>query len=238
MQLRAMIDESMFPALSPQNLTTTHTSWPNLELLDIMFHNARQDGTWYFSGSTGEGQVARDLPVTGASYPPYVPTELDEEMDERYSDNWQHSTVRTANNRQFRIAPDANLIPLLERLARAATQMPILNKATIWSPINGSDIKPEDMPVGHQNLKVAWGIIYTEPERSKRFGPHRRLEWSVGNWRPDKELHSLFQEIGRAKHGDELTERWSKSYSWAEIWTPYEFEKAAGRMFSDYGKCV
>ncbi|KAI4945879.1 hypothetical protein J4E91_007793 [Alternaria rosae] len=92
LQLRAMIDGGMFSTLSPQNLTTTHTSWPNLELLDIMFHNARPDGTWYFSGSTGEGQVARGLPVTGASYPPYVPTELDEEMDEWYSDNWQNST--------------------------------------------------------------------------------------------------------------------------------------------------
>jgi hypothetical protein len=54
LQLRAMNDESLFLPQS-KNFTALHLPWPHLELLEIMFHNARPDGTWYFSGPAGQG---------------------------------------------------------------------------------------------------------------------------------------------------------------------------------------
>ncbi|KAI4681354.1 uncharacterized protein J4E84_007590 [Alternaria hordeiaustralica] len=144
LQLRAMIDESIFPALSPQHSATSHTPWPHLELLDLMFHNARPDGTWYFQGSDGQGDVARGLPVTDDSYPPYTHTQLDEEMDEFYEDYIRAGRqIRCHDNQEFRVAPHANLILLLERFARSAIQMPALKEAVIWSPIQGQDVYPE-----------------------------------------------------------------------------------------------
>ncbi|KAI4640630.1 hypothetical protein J4E93_008220 [Alternaria ventricosa] len=150
LQLRAMIDESIFPALSPQNSATSHAPWPHLELLDLMFHNARPDGTWYFQGTDGRGDVARGLPVTDASYPPYSRTQFDEDMDEYYVENIRGGRqTRGKDNYEFRIAPHANLILLLERFARAAIQMPALKEAVIWSPIKGQNVYPE-RPMGSQ----------------------------------------------------------------------------------------
>jgi hypothetical protein len=34
------------------------------------------------------------------------------------------------------------------------------------------------------------------------------LWWKVGKWRPDPELHGLFQQIGREPWGDGLQEHW------------------------------
>jgi len=233
-----VIDESIFPALSPQNSATSHTPWPHLELLDLMFHNARPDGTWYFQGTDGRGDVARGLPVTDASYPPYSRTQFDEDMDEYYDENIRGGRqTRGVDNHEFRIAPHANLILLLERFARAAIQMPALKEAVIWSPIQGQDVYPE-RPMSQRGLNVIWGIEYAEPRSSINAGSTRQLDWLVGKWRPGKELHSLFQEIGRAKHGDELAESWYQDDEWDRWGYLYEVEHAAKMRFRNYGKCV
>jgi hypothetical protein len=239
LQLRAMIDESLFPPPSPQSSITSQPFWPHLEVLEVMFHNVRPDGSWYFSDAAGQDQITRGLPVTDASYPPYTPTQLDEETDEYYYEWIRHGrTTRGKDNEEFRIVPHVSLIPLLERFARAAIQMPALKEAMIWSPVSGSDTPPEQQGPRHRDIKVGWGIVYVIPGRYAKLGPHRRLEWSVGKWRPDQALHSLFQEIGRAKYGPELDEAWSKDYSWMETWSQDRFQTTADRMCRDYAKCV
>ena len=40
-------------------------------------------------------------------------------------------------------------------------------------------------------------------------GAKRKLEWLTWKWRPDPQLHSLFQQIGLEKHGQELEEEWA-----------------------------
>jgi hypothetical protein len=254
LRLRAMIDESLFPLLSPQDLASSQTCWPHLELLEILFHNAHPDGTWYFSGPAGQGHVARGLPVTEASYTPYAPTQLDEEIDQSYIDDWSHSSVRTMYNDQFRVAPVGKLMPLLEHFARAAINMPALKRAMIWSALEWSGKDPfhqgidywasptdnDSDGLGDEHEKLAWGIIYTEPEGYGTRGPHRQLEWLVGKWRPGQEMHSLFQEIGRAKHGNELEELWTKGRRGKSFVSRTQLENTAERMFGfeDHGKCV
>ncbi|CAN9423397.1 unnamed protein product [Alternaria alternata] len=224
LQLRAMIDESLL--LTPsKSLTELHVSWPRLEILDIMFHNARPDGTWYFSGPAGQGHVPRGYPVTSASYPPYAPTELDEDMDYDFLDA---PDPRTAFNKQFRVAPTANLTPLLESFAKAAINMPALKEAAIWSPLEwsgkdftGNDIDYWSKTEGEDDDKMlysleslAWGIKYAEPGRHTDSRSCRRLQWVVGDWHPDGELRSLFQAIGYAKHGGELEEVWTEGLAY------------------------
>ncbi|KAI4653140.1 uncharacterized protein J4E79_008653 [Alternaria viburni] len=56
--------------------------WPNLEILEVMFHPSRPDGSWYFVGPQGRGREAVGYDITAASYPPLETTELDIDMEE------------------------------------------------------------------------------------------------------------------------------------------------------------
>lgn len=81
----------------------------------------------------------------------------------------------------------------------------------------------------------AWGISYAEPSPvpglrvatdSSPPCPSRQLEWMTGNWRPDDELHSVFQGIGRDKHGKELRELWTEDiYEDGIVWRDSFFEE-------------
>lgn len=40
------------------------------------------------------------------------------------------------------------------------------------------------------------------------YSAARQLWWKAGHWRPDADLRSLFQDIGREDHGEDLIEFW------------------------------
>lgn len=177
------------------------TPSPNLELLEVAFHPAHQDGSWYFNGPHGQGRTATGFQVTDAHYPPYEMTELDEYMDELYDEAPAGSD--TLGNFQSRMTPDdGRLRPLLKGFAKA-TQMPALKEAVIWCPLRW-DPDEEDGELewinrlGPSNGDLAWCIRCTVPGRSMSPGPSRRLEWWTLLWRPDSELHHLFKQIRRA----------------------------------------
>ncbi|KAG9233483.1 hypothetical protein BJ875DRAFT_43995 [Amylocarpus encephaloides] len=65
---------------------------------------------------------------------------------------------------------------------------------------------------------LSWGVVYVAPNEYtfsslRRDGPgesyldSRQLWWKVGKWRPDAELHNLFQQIGKNR-GEKLIEYW------------------------------
>ncbi|CAG5188842.1 uncharacterized protein ALTATR162_LOCUS12043 [Alternaria atra] len=192
-----------------------------------MLHNARPDGTWYFSGPEGQGNSARGFPITHASYPPYVRTQLDEQIDDVFLSQHYNSssTAYQTGSSQFRVTPHTNLTRLLERFARAAIHMLALKEAVIWSPLNWRITDDRDAGIDYwtkngeeddyideraaRSGNLAWGIAYAGPGRRANTSLCRRLEWLVGPWRPDGELHGLFQEIGRMKHGEELEKFWT-----------------------------
>lgn len=63
----------------------------------------------------------------------------------------------------------------------------------------------------------SWRIEYFTPSSPFIFAPYapcpsRQLWWSVRKWRPDRELHALFQQVGRDKHGEELKEIWTEDF--------------------------
>ncbi|KAF2185759.1 hypothetical protein K469DRAFT_574976 [Zopfia rhizophila CBS 207.26] len=219
LRLRAMVDGSLF---WPDNDAASF--WPNLERLEVMFHIARPDGKWYFQGPGGEGHNAIGFEITDAFYPPFEMSELDAEMD-AIQEEWGDQRKNDGNS-QFRITPhQTSLRPLLEGFAKAATRMRSLKQALIWSPLSwfpndDSDDESEfDKYDMDDTTDLAWGIAYAEPglPPGTSLGPEpfdlcpsRQLWWMVAQWRPDPELHDLFQRIGRDKHGQELRELWTE----------------------------
>ncbi|USP75704.1 hypothetical protein yc1106_02978 [Curvularia clavata] len=205
LQLRCIIDESIF--LQEDGAVSI---WPNLEQLDLMFHPARPNGTWYFHAADGRGSDSVGFPVTDAHYPPYKTTELDKEMDELCEKGGY--SIGYDDGMRFRTEPHKRLRPLLEGFAKAAIQMKQLKEAVIWFPLI---LDSETTLHGGELLELrdpewdrAWSITYTESSCPIFPGASRRLEWRTAPWRPDPELHRLYQQIGRSKLGDELEEIW------------------------------
>lgn len=85
-------------------------------------------------------------------------------------------------------------------------QMRYLKEATIWCPLS---CDYEDGWDHGGSTDGAWGIRFTESGRSKSPNSCCRLEWWTLSWRPDPELHSLYQQVGRSTIGEELEELWT-----------------------------
>lgn len=219
LQLRGVIDETLFwPG------EDFIPCWPNLESLDITFHMVSPAGSWYFVGPNGEGLTTAASSIGDSSYPPFETTAYDREMDEEYDDEAEGQAQD--RNVQFRIVPnDLILRPFLVAFAKAATNMTNLREAAIWSPLTWdpghgseselefvSDWVPKDNWVRRE---LAWGIAYVAPGEwafDQKHGDDksevRQFWWKVAKWRPDPELHDLFQDIGRQKYGEDYKEYW------------------------------
>jgi hypothetical protein len=223
--LRVVADETLFwDWNSPFNL------WLNLEILVVMFHMVSPSGAWYFEGPGGEGRDMTGFDVTDASYPPFITTPLDEDMEDQvdsHGELWDDTY-----NYQLRIVPnDTTLRPFLKAFATATAKMVALKTATLWCPLAWQSINPEledDLDYDHEEVETdwlsgevpyrhnspAWGIYYlASGERDYNTAvasrsETRQISWKVAKWRPDPELHELFQQIGRGTCGGELIEHW------------------------------
>ncbi|KAI4936651.1 hypothetical protein J4E86_011268 [Alternaria arbusti] len=181
--------------------------WPNLEILEVMFHPSRPDGSWYFFGPQGHGREAVGYDITAASYPPLETTELDVDMDQLVTSGHLSDLPNGAQN-QFRITPDeARLRPLLAGFSRAAAQMCSLRRAIIWTSLSWYPeydyAESQGWDSEYQGPGPNWAIQYSDQDNV----------WMVAAWRPDAELRRLFQNIGREKHGNDLVEHWEEGYS-------------------------
>jgi hypothetical protein len=223
--LRIVADESLFwPRVDGG------TAWPNLESFVIMFHMVSPSGTWYFQGLHGEGRNMSGFEVIDASYPPLDTTEHDEDMLMYVEDNGHIETDHISS--YFRIVPNDDILrPFLEGFARATSQMKLLKEAAVWCPLSwgpegdyyGSNYDSDEdehaedewVPESRQtNTELAWGIYYRAAGEEDKSRPDslpseaRQLWWMVSKWRPDPELHGLYQQIGRREGDDELIEHW------------------------------
>jgi hypothetical protein len=240
MKLRVVADKTLF---WPANSSTP--SWPNLESVSVMFHMVTPAGTWYFEGLPGVG-ASEGYEITEQSYPPLETTETDESSDFYISDyyNWgEHRVVA-----QYRVRPNnETLVPFLTAFAKGAALMPSLKEVTLWCPLEFSTENThlsngyEDFDVSQVSKyqgELAWGVGYTKPSTraftdkpGEDFAPLRQLWWKVGKWRPDPELHNLFQKIGRSEHGEDLAEYWDDEWSGDGLVGRDEFEIFEGRIF-------
>ncbi|RDL32980.1 uncharacterized protein BP5553_08419 [Venustampulla echinocandica] len=223
LQLHVMADETLF---WPVNCGDNEPSWPNLESLNVMFHMATPKGGWYFHGPEGNGRAVEGFEVTEASYPPLGLNDMDRDWHRR---PMNPGIWTVSDNRHFRVVPNEELLlPFLNAFAKAASHMPLLKDAVLWSPLEYSEGVSKDSDTFFDNqkgfssfsgLKKSWGIAYVAPGAyafdtvlkhvsKKRYSDYRRLWWMVGKWRPNFELHSLFQQIGRRASPEKLKEYW------------------------------
>lgn len=219
LQLRVVADETLF---WPSDGSIPH--WPNLECLDVMFHMATPKGTWYFQGPKGEGKRKLGFEISSTSYPPTGPNDTDAYWHEYANREWGGSSWEETEKVQFRIIPDDEVLsPFLTGFAKAALYMPSLKKAALWtslsfsaSDIDTSYISPDSDSDDeeHEDGPLAWGFFYLAPgeqlsDKTLQGDPSslRQICWKVGGWKPDPELHHLFQQIG-CQHAGGLLEKW------------------------------
>ena len=215
LQLRVVADESLFS-------NPTLTSFANMESLDVMFHPVHPSGSWYFKGPEGEGEDTVGRDITSNDYPSLEANGDESEFHFRLEDEGdRRSTTEPA---EFRIVPvDEKIVPLFAAFAKAAATMPRLKEAALWSHLMWApgdlevEYQPEDLvdaPEAGQFL--GFGVQYLKPKekvwssrRGENFSASRQMWWSVGKWRPDKELHGLCKNIGSQEHGDALIQYWT-----------------------------
>jgi hypothetical protein len=201
--------------------------------VSILFHRVSPSGAWYFEGPRGEGRDTIGYEICESHYPP-PPSDQDVYEDDELIEGGR--SFEHFYDYHFRIAPNNKvMIPFLTSFAKAAIHMPALRQAVLWSPIrwavDGGDSDDESEtdefvteafdyfqpPEKFNGWHLAWVLSYYCPggqslgtrantEDSQRSA--RQIQWRVGEWRPNSELHSLFQQIGRQEHGEALTEDW------------------------------
>jgi len=231
MQLRVVADETLF---WPADGSTPY--WPNLECISIMFHMVTPAGTWYFKGLPGVGAV-EGYDITEECYPPFETTDEDDSADgDMFYYNWATHRVLAL----FRVEPNNNtIVSFLTAFAKAAALMPSLKKAALWCPLifhpelEQYDGYDKEQVSKHADGELAWGLGYAKPDTiafSEKDSAHmRQLWWKVGKWRPDPELHSIFQNVGRREHGEELAEYWTDEWSGDGL-----VERDTFEIFEDY----
>jgi len=129
--------------------------------------------------------------------------------------------------------------------------MPRLRYSVLWTPLdldtNGyssddggdNDGLVDDntvfdyynLPSSWVNGEMAWVLQYCAPGElsvvdynPRRISECREIQWNIGDWRPDAELHFMFQQIGREQHGDALKERWDDDEYGEGLVARWEFE--------------
>ncbi|KAL5391763.1 hypothetical protein DPSP01_001051 [Paraphaeosphaeria sporulosa] len=217
MKICVVADETLFWPTEGYGSTP---AWPNLERINVMFHMSTPSGSWYFEGLPGVG-ATEGFEITSDMYPPLTTTaeDLDDDgyaVDENWDD--EHRTV------QFRVSPNEKLlIPFLTAFARAAGQMPRLESAELWSPLDLDLSRLEYEYEGFDTTQVpsfsdgtlGWGVAYRKPGveafdilPGEDFCPSRQIWWRMARWRPPPELQSLFRRIGKEEYGEGLLEYW------------------------------
>jgi hypothetical protein len=214
LKIRAQVDDTLFWSDNGSNPT-----WPHLEELSVMFHIVSSSRAYYFEGPRGEGRDLRSYEVNESSYP-YTDklSEWDCCDDERGRSFESYGSVN------FRIcATDERIAPFLASFAKAAANMPNLKTAMLWSPLRWDPLHTIwhddetltfasfESPFETWAKSLAWGLEYAIAGQvsaidSRIVRSGRDIRWSVGHWRPDAQLHGLFQNIGREQHGENLRE--------------------------------
>jgi hypothetical protein len=216
--LRVQADETLF---WPEEDSLTPI-WPHLQKVNIKFHMVSPSGTWYFEGPRGEGRDLKGYEIDESSYPPLEMTEEDEDAEFAIQEGTR--SFQSIYCFMFRMSPNNDILgPFLTSFAKAAANMPDLRRAVLWSPLRWDVYYEEDdfeyfqPPYKFYSEGVSWGLVYYMPGESESFQTYpgevqsdaRQIWWSVGEWRPNPEIHSLFQQIGRQKHGEALKEYWN-----------------------------
>lgn len=169
-------------------------AWPNLQQMDIHFHQVTPQGDWYFTGEPTR-QRPRGSPQLDA------PEQDDDEEEFDFDREYQITGVHPSC--QYRHTPDDAVIsPFVEAFADAVSSMPQLRIATLHSTLlaNSQD--------------ESWFVIAyigpcTRPEvcQGKCYRLRQRnLVTDTQGWSPSDALMSKLRNMGSRFHDAELVE--------------------------------
>lgn len=207
LDVRALVTENLFPA--PQ--APAQEQWSKMKRLRIDFHPLRPDGRWYFVGPRGEdphdSQNGGFKISESEHYPPEHDTEEDGELDNEWEDDPNGGEEVNLLPDLFRTEPCRDRIePLLAAFAKALTgkRMPDLEIAELFSYLwwNPSESRANeygmDTSSGIDTRTYQWGVKYVAGQGEKDSSAvSSKVQWQVGDWRPSREVMSLFEGLGQ-----------------------------------------
>lgn len=216
LDLRAMVMPDLFSSSAGQ------VPWSSsMKRLRVEFHPCRPDGSWYFVGPRGEDPHPEGFEVGDEHYPPASRTKEDEEVDEDYYDdqsgfgNGYEHDARMYD--LFRVEPVAEKVEaLLAAFGEALGGMTNLEEAELFAWLTWHPFEERareyvgDDAYDDNRRSWRWGVRYI----AARDGTKGRVEWQVGEWRPQENIITLFESLG----GDSGVE---------VMWEP--FDKKDGR---------
>jgi hypothetical protein len=177
--LSAHVDPTLF---WPSDGNAIPPSWPHLKSLNITFDMVAPSGKWYFTGPT----------------PAY-------DSD----DDPEHGVIGSVDTREFSWAdfrqhPDPETFdPFLGALAKAVTQMPVLESFMLTSDMVG---KAGKLHISYHapGQRAEWGDERPEDK------DHRRIYYAceTGVWVPEPQISEGLKRAGVQKYGGEAIERY------------------------------
>lgn len=183
--------------------------WQNITNFHITFNLNTPDGNWYFVRDPDMIEE-EDEEREGSDEEEPTDSEPNSDSGSVLSDDSlvpdtynEKEEARVAGNlpvRYFRTLPDSEkIIPLLTAMARAAGQMPKLQrtslKADLICNLGNAYFEIEYLAPG----QTSWNI----PDENDDDEEKRRLYWQTGKWRPDGEVLRLWREA-KGQDGDLL----------------------------------
>ena len=173
------------PSLFWPDTQTKRPSWPNLVCVNVLFGMNTADGDWYFtrddnasSESDDDDEDADAESDTSSSDDSEDDTITEQDPDPDVPDTYNDRNVALAVGdepyRHFRSKADpGKLNPLFESAARAAAQMPRLQRMTLMTKVRASRMFLFAMNYFAPGERAGWGAGSRDVDKA-------RLDWVVG----------------------------------------------------------
>ena len=191
------------PSLFWPDTQTKRPSWPNLVSVNVVFSMNTADGDWYFMRdenvnveSDDDDDAESDTSSSDGSEADDTTTKQDPDPDtpDTYNDRKVALAIGDEPYRHFRSrANPGKLNPLFEAAARAAAQMPRLQRMILMTKVRASRMFVFAMNYFAPGERTGWGA-------GSRNVDNARLDWVVGQSGYEPEASIL--EIWRQAKGE------------------------------------
>ena len=177
------------PSLFWPDPETKRPSWPSLVAVNVTFSMNTADGGWYFTrdeNSESDDDVESDTSSSDDSEADDAITKQDPDPDtpDTYNDRRVALAVGDKPYRHFRRKADpSKLNPLFEAAARAATQMPRLQRMTLMTKVRASSV-------------ILFEMNYCAPGTGWRNIDMATLDWVVGpsGYEPGESILDIWKQ--------------------------------------------
>ncbi|KAK4691316.1 hypothetical protein P7C71_g5656, partial [Lecanoromycetidae sp. Uapishka_2] len=172
--------------------------WPNLVSFHVVFNLNTMNGEWYFvrDPERREEEFAEDSAVDDEIRLDDIESDHNSVLsdDSLVPDSYNKKEEMRASGqfpmRRFRFLPDSEKItPLLVAMARAAGQMPKLQRITLRA-----DLATGRRDIFEVEYLAAGQKPYHRHEKKVENRWEPRLYWESGKWRPDDEVLRLWRQ--------------------------------------------